>query len=311
MPGSGHACRRGGHHCDSYQQQGDRDDGKDGPGAGGQTPTQISLADGERRGRFWTGDLLLPVERCATSWAHLTLRRYVATKAVTGLGHRWPPVAHCPGERTPNRHVRTAMLPSYRSASSMTSHGRGHTPAGETRETTLRVASPARKLRTSAFEPSPTCLQSPALKPALTTPGCSEFSRPGEACGGFGVYAPETDAAHLVSYGLFALQHRGQESAGIAVSDGETVTVSKDMGLVSQVFDESRLAPLDGHLAIGHVRYSTTGSSSWRNAQPVYRSVADVGFALGHNGNLVNTLDLAGELGMLPGVLTSASELVG
>ncbi|HKZ29174.1 MAG TPA: amidophosphoribosyltransferase, partial [Acidimicrobiia bacterium] len=84
------------------------------------------------------------------------------------------------------------------------------------------------------------------MKPALTTPGCSEFSRPGEACGVFGVYAPETDAAHLVSYGLFALQHRGQESAGIAVSDGETVTVSKDMGLVSQVFDEKSLAGLPG-----------------------------------------------------------------
>ena len=73
------------------------------------------------------------------------------------------------------------------------------------------------------------------------------------------------------------------------------------MGLVTQVFDERRLAPLDGHLAIGHVRYSTTGSSSWRNAQPVYRSVGDAGFALGHNGNLTNTAELAEQLGMLPG----------
>ena len=88
---------------------------------------------------------------------------------------------------------------------------------------------------------------------------------------------------------------------GIASSDGETITVVKDMGLVTQVFDERRLAPLDGHLAIGHVRYSTTGSSTWRNAQPVYRSVADAGFCLGHNGNLTNTEALAGELGMLPG----------
>ena len=103
--------------------------------------------------------------------------------------------------------------------------------------------------------------------------------------------------------GLYALQHRGQESAGIAVSDGQTITVSKDMGLVTQVFDERRLAPLDGHLAIGHVRYSTTGSSSWRNAQPVYRSVGDAGFALGHNGNLTNTVDLAERLGMLPGLV--------
>ncbi|HLM19539.1 MAG TPA: amidophosphoribosyltransferase [Acidimicrobiia bacterium] len=124
----------------------------------------------------------------------------------------------------------------------------------------------------------------------------------GHACGVFGVYAPGQDVAHLTYLGLYALQHRGQESAGIAVSDGQTITVSKDMGLVTQVFDERRIAPLDGHLAIGHVRYSTTGSSSWRNAQPIYRSVADAGFALGHNGNLTNTLDLAEHLGMLPGL---------
>ena len=115
----------------------------------------------------------------------------------------------------------------------------------------------------------------------------------GHACGVFGVYAPGQDVAHLTYLGLYALQHRGQESAGIAVSDGQTITVSKDMGLVTQVFDERRIAPLDGHLAIGHVRYCTTGSSSWRNAQPVYRSVGDAGFALGHNGNLTNTLELA------------------
>ncbi len=125
----------------------------------------------------------------------------------------------------------------------------------------------------------------------------------GHACGVFGVYAPGQGVAHLTYLGLYALQHRGQESAGIAVSDGQTITVSKDMGLVTQVFDERRLAPLDGHLAIGHVRYSTTGSSSWRNAQPVYRSVGDAGFALGHNGNLTNTLELAEHLGMLPGMV--------
>ena len=115
----------------------------------------------------------------------------------------------------------------------------------------------------------------------------------GHACGVFGVYAPGQPVAHLAYLGLYALQHRGQESAGIAVSDGETITVVKDMGLVTQVFDERRLAPLDGHLAIGHNRYSTTGSSTWRNAQPVYRSVGDAGFALGHNGNLTNTVELA------------------
>src|SRR5438128_2620605 len=135
--------------------------------------------------------------------------------------------------------------------------------------------------------------------------------RIGEACGVFGVYAPGQPVAKLTYFGLFALQHRGQESAGIAVSDGETITVVKDMGLVTQVFDERRLAPLEGHLTIGHVRYSTTGSSTWRNAQPVYRSVADAGFTLGHNGNLTNTEVLANDLGMLPGVLTSDSELIG
>jgi len=132
-------------------------------------------------------------------------------------------------------------------------------------------------------------------------------ARIGEACGVFGVYAPGQTVANLSYLGLYALQHRGQESAGIAVSDGETITVVKDMGLVTQVFDERQLAPLDGHLAIGHVRYSTTGSSSWRNAQPVYRSVADAGFALGHNGNLTNTAALADDLGMLPGLAADQS----
>src|SRR5919106_6137399 len=134
--------------------------------------------------------------------------------------------------------------------------------------------------------------------------------RPGHACGVFGVYAPGQPVAHLAYLGLFAQQHRGQESAGIAVSDGETITVVKDMGLVTQVFDERNLVPLDGHLAIGHVRYSTTGSSTWRNAQPVYREVGEAGFALGHNGNLTNTEQLAAEAGMLPGTVTSDSDLV-
>ena len=118
----------------------------------------------------------------------------------------------------------------------------------------------------------------------------------------FGVYAPNQPVAQLTYLGLYALQHRGQESAGIAVSDGQNVTVVKDMGLVTQVFDERNLAPLEGHLGIGHTRYSTTGSSSWRNAQPIYRSVGDAGFALGHNGNLTNTAELAATLGMLPGL---------
>jgi amidophosphoribosyltransferase len=138
-----------------------------------------------------------------------------------------------------------------------------------------------------------------------------------EACGVFGVYAPGQPVAHLAYLGLYALQHRGQESAGIATSDGETITVVKDMGLVAQVFDERRLAPLDGHIAVGHVRYSTTGTSTWGNAQPVYRSVGDAGFALGHNGNLTNTTALGEQLGMLPGLTpsdadsTSDSDLIG
>ena len=135
---------------------------------------------------------------------------------------------------------------------------------------------------------------------------------PREACGVFGVYAPGQPVAHLVFDGLYALQHRGQESAGIAVSDGDTIMVDKDMGLVTNVFNERRLAPLQGYLAIGHTRYSTTGSSTWRNAQPVYRpGTLDAGaFALAHNGNLTNTPSLAAEAGMLPGVVASDSDLV-
>ena len=133
---------------------------------------------------------------------------------------------------------------------------------------------------------------------------------PKEACGVFGVYAPGQPVAHLTYLGLYALQHRGQESAGMAVSDGDTMMIDKDMGLVSNVFNDRRLAALQGHLAIGHTRYSTTGSSTWRNAQPVYRSAGDTQFALSHNGNLVNTAALAEEAGMLPGMIASDSDLV-
>ena len=133
---------------------------------------------------------------------------------------------------------------------------------------------------------------------------------PKEACGVFGVYAPNQPVAHMTYLGLYALQHRGQEAAGMAVSDGEDITVVKDMGLVAHVFDDRTLAPLTGHLAIGHTRYSTTGSSSWRNAQPVYRDAGPTQFALGHNGNLVNTGALAEEAGMLPGTVASDSDLV-
>ena len=119
-----------------------------------------------------------------------------------------------------------------------------------------------------------------------------------DECGVFGVYAPGEDVAKLCYYGLYALQHRGQESAGIAVSDGQHILVTKEMGLVSQVFSESRLAGMDGHLGIGHVRYSTTGGSTWENAQPAFRgTTSGGGLALAHNGNLVNTADLARILG--------------
>ncbi|MCW2809585.1 MAG: purF, partial [Friedmanniella sp.] len=116
---------------------------------------------------------------------------------------------------------------------------------------------------------------------------------PQDACGVFGVWAPDEEVAKLAYFGLYALQHRGQESAGIAVSKGSQIVVFKDMGLVSQVFNEATLESLgDAHLAVGHCRYSTTGSSVWKNAQPTFRSTATGGLALGHNGNLTNTLEL-------------------
>ncbi len=116
---------------------------------------------------------------------------------------------------------------------------------------------------------------------------------PRDACGVFGVWAPEEEVAKLTYFGLFALQHRGQESAGMAVSNGERIMVVKDMGLVSQVFDEPALSSLQGYLAVGHCRYSTTGSSTWDNAQPTFVATASAGgLALGHNGNLTNTDEL-------------------
>ncbi|NHC47283.1 amidophosphoribosyltransferase [Motilibacter aurantiacus] len=123
---------------------------------------------------------------------------------------------------------------------------------------------------------------------------------PQDACGVFGVWAPGEEVAKLAYFGLYALQHRGQESAGIAVSSGSSIVVLKDMGLVSQVFRESDLETLRGHLAVGHTRYSTTGGSTWANAQPTFRSTADGHLALAHNGNLTNTADLARLVSELP-----------
>ena len=118
---------------------------------------------------------------------------------------------------------------------------------------------------------------------------------PREECGVFGVYAPGHDVARLAYFGLYALQHRGQESAGIATCEGGHITTLRDSGLVSQVFDEEKLKALEGDMAIGHVRYSTTGGGSWENAQPVWRDDGRE-LALAHNGNLTNAVELWGEL---------------
>ena len=119
---------------------------------------------------------------------------------------------------------------------------------------------------------------------------------PQDACGVFGVWAPGEDVAKLTYFGLYALQHRCQESPGIAVSNGRQILVYKDMGLVSQVFDESTLEALKGHLAIGHSRYSTTGASTWHNAQPTFHPTAMGSIALAHHGNHTNPAELATQL---------------
>ena len=115
-------------------------------------------------------------------------------------------------------------------------------------------------------------------------------------CGVFGIHAPGRDVARLAYFALYALQHRGQESAGIAVSDGRRVLTVRDMGLVAQVFDEGKLQALPGRAAIGHARYSTTGSAHWMNSQPIVAHRPGRTVALGHNGNLTNTNELRAEL---------------
>ena len=114
----------------------------------------------------------------------------------------------------------------------------------------------------------------------------------GEECGVFGVWAPGEEVSRLTYFGLYALQHRGQEAAGIATTDGSNILVYKDLGLVSQVFDDPSLSNLTGHIAVGHVRYATTGATTWENSQPMLGPVAGSTLALAHNGNLTNTREL-------------------
>ena len=117
-----------------------------------------------------------------------------------------------------------------------------------------------------------------------------------EACGIVGVYAPDEDVARVAFFGLYALQHRGQESVGIATGDGEQIRLRTHMGLVAQSFQEDELAQLTGHVAIGHTRYSTAGSSHLRNAQPIRSKGPDVDLVLAHNGNVVNAVELRDEV---------------
>src|SRR5579875_2903178 len=135
---------------------------------------------------------------------------------------------------------------------------------------------------------------------------------PRDECGVFGIFAPGHEVANLAYFALFALQHRGQESAGIATAThrGNIMTI-RDQGLVSQVFDEHKLRSLVGDLAIGHVRYSTTGSSEWENAQPIVRDDHRT-LALAHNGNLINAVELHSELRRqgIPFRSTSDSEII-
>ena len=143
--------------------------------------------------------------------------------------------------------------------------------------------------------------------PGLTLAGSRRFHRypgpsvfefrdgPRDECGVFGIHAPGSDVARLTYFALYALQHRGQESAGIAVAQGGHIMAMRDKGLVNQVFDEQKLRALRGDMAVGHVRYSTTGANSWENTQPVWRADRRE-VALAHNGNLVNAVELHGEL---------------
>src|SRR4029077_1092874 len=151
----------------------------------------------------------------------------------------------------------------------------------------------------------------------VDTPSLDHRDGPRDECGVFGIYAPELDVSRHAYFALYALQHRGQESAGIAAADeGRYIITQRAMGLVNQVFKEHDLRALSGDLAIGHVRYSTTGSNAWENSQPVHRSAGSGGnhreLALAHNGNLINAVELHSEL-VAAGVVfssTSDSEII-
>ena len=143
-------------------------------------------------------------------------------------------------------------------------------------------------------------------------PDLDEREGPRDECGVFGIFAPEHDVARLAYFALYALQHRGQESAGIAAADrGGYIITQRALGLVNQVFKEHDLRALAGDLAIGHVRYSTTGSNEWENSQPVHRSAGSQGnreLALAHNGNLINAVELHAELRAQGVQFTSTSD---
>jgi amidophosphoribosyltransferase len=149
----------------------------------------------------------------------------------------------------------------------------------------------------------------PAVPPALSrVPSHQGDDQPREACGVFGLISPTQPAAPLIADGLHALQHRGQEAAGLAVREETGITVVKDLGLVTDVLDRRTIRGLVGEVGIGHTRYSTTGSSTWENAQPCFRSTPAVDFALGHNGNLTNTVRLAEQITSMTSQTVGLSE---
>src|SRR5690625_1973541 len=142
--------------------------------------------------------------------------------------------------------------------------------------------------RSTFHHPAP----SPAPAAGAGAPGAAMSDAPKDECGVFGLWAPGEEVAKLAYFGLYALQHRGQESAGIATSNGEKILVYKDMGLVSQVFDDPSLRALTGHIAVGHTRYAMNGPATWENAQPTLGPTAGGTIALGHNGRLTNAPEL-------------------